>query len=261
MPSPGHTERGWRWRVQLSGLQDHCVGAQKESSPMMLDLCNNSEICLGHLCWAISAVGKETLRLWFLLPRFCPQSLKFACLHRTISTLYWGSAKLHSPVAAYLQADGFGPLVLCIFCSVRSLLNYLTPRRRFDMSVGRMSVVGDTDKYWCTVALRRSALFRVSYRCSWWRKERRPAKGSERRGFRPLHSITSSTNKIGLKCTNPSNHSCKRASKVLGIYYCARVSRVWNIKFDRQMSFYKSSCKSLQCRLTWNDLDIVGFSI
>lgn len=36
---------------------------------------------------------------------------------------------------------------LSIFCSVRSLSNYLTPRWRFDMFAGRMPVVGDTDKY------------------------------------------------------------------------------------------------------------------
>lgn len=34
-----------------------------------------------------------------------------------------------------------------VLCVLRSLLNYLTPRWRFDMFVGRMPVVGDTDKY------------------------------------------------------------------------------------------------------------------
>lgn len=40
---------------------------------------------------------------------------------------------------------------------------------------------------------------------------------------------------------------------VLWIYYCARVSRVWNIEFDRlrQMSFYKLQIVAMQTDLEW----------
>lgn len=205
-----------------------------------------------HLFWAISAVGKETCISGACSVAFVPtvSSSLHVCIE--LSILYWGSAKLHSPVAAYLQADGFGPLVLCIFCFVRSLLNYLTPRWHFDMFVGRVPVVGDTDKYWCTVTLRRSALFRVSYRCSWWWKERRPAKGWERKGFRQWRYPPT---KIRLKCTNhkPMKSFLQMCFKVLWIYHCARVSRVWNIEFERlsQMSFYKLQIVAMQTDLEW----------
>lgn len=203
-----------------------------------------------NLSWAISAVGKETLHFWFLLPGFCPHSLKFACLHRTIHTvLRFSQITLSScslPTSRRIWAT-------CPFFVLCVLFRIIWHRD------GALTCLRAACQWWVTL---------ISIDAQWRFEGQHffefpivAAGGGKSEGLRKARSekgfvkLRYPPTKIRLKCTNhkPMKSFLQMCLKVLWIYHCARVSRVWNIEFDRlsQMSFYKLQIVAMQTDLEW----------
>lgn len=208
-----------------------------------------------HLFWAISAVGKETLHFWCLLRGFCPHSLKFACLHRTIHTvLRFSQITLSScslPTSRRIWATCPLHFLFCAFC----VLFWIIWHRD-----GALTCLWAACQWWVTLTSIDAQ----------WRFEGQhffefpivAAGGGKSEGLRKARSEKGFVNDVihqqksdwHAQLTNTWNHSCKCVWKCFEFIIALESLEFGTSSLTDSARCPSTSCKSLQCRLTWNDL-------